>query len=441
MRATFFSLFLALAPIAAAQDGTLQLSLKRAVEIALAPEGSPRVALAEQSTKQAEVRVSQSRAALFPVADASITERNQTVNLRTFGFNFDFSIPGFAFPGVVGPFSVFDARASVQQPVLDFGILRRLRASRSALEAAKFEQNATRDQVTDRVARAYVTSLRAEAALDAARANVELAEALVKLAESQRAAGSGTGIEVTRAQVQLADSRVRFIAAEKDRRHSIFDLLRSMGIDLARDVALTGRLTFQPVNLSAAEAELEKARAERAELKGQKQREETARLSYSASRAESLPSLNAFGDYGPIGSGIDTIHGTHTVGVTLKIPIYDGRRNARQEDSLIQYRQEQIRTRDLEQQIELEVRRALESLRAAAAQVESAREGLGLAENELEQARRRYQAGVTNSIEVTDAQTRLDRARDTQVAALYAYSLARIDLASATGSISEYVNQ
>ena len=59
----------------------------------------------------------------------------------------------------------------------------------------------------------------------------------------------------------------------------------------------------------------------------------------------------------------------------------------------------------------------------------------------MAQARRRYQAGVTNSIEVTDAQNRLARARDTRVAALYNYNLARLDLATATGSITEYVNQ
>ena len=44
-----------------------------------------------------------------------------------------------------------------------------------------------------------------------------------------------------------------------------------------------------------------------------------------------------------------------------------------------------------------------------------AKEGLTLAENELNQARRRYEAGVANSIEVTDAQTRLERARDNRL--------------------------
>ena len=124
------------------------------------------------------------------------------------------------------------------------------------------------------------------------------------------------------------------------------------------------------------------------------------------------------------------------------MPIFDGgRRDARRAESLSQYRQEQIRTRDLEQQVELDVRLALDSLRSAKAEVETARDGLTLAENELAQAQRRYQAGVTNSIEVTDAQTRLDRARDNQIAALYDYNVARIDLATATGTIAEFVNQ
>jgi outer membrane protein TolC len=155
-----------------------------------------------------------------------------------------------------------------------------------------------------------------------------------------------------------------------------------------------------------------------------------------------MPSLSAFGDYGTTGLQIDAARPTREFGISLKVPIFDGfRRDSRRAESFSQYEQEKIRTRDLAQQVELEVRLALDSLRSAQAQVDTAAEGLMLAENELAQAQRRYQAGVTNSIEVTDAQTRLDRARDNQIAALYNYNLARVDLAAATGTISEYVNQ
>jgi outer membrane protein len=85
------------------------------------------------------------------------------------------------------------------------------------------------------------------------------------------------------------------------------------------------------------------------------------------------------------------------------------------------------------------VQLALDSLRSAEEQVKVAQEGLTLSENELAQARRRYDAGVANSLEVTDAQTRLARARDNQISALFSYNQARIDLGQATGAIRRMI--
>src|SRR5204862_6058737 len=128
-------------------------------------------------------------------------ERSQTINLHTFGFNFNFA--GVEIPNIVGPFSIFDARATANTTVLDFTTIRKYQASRSGLQAAKADLSVTKDQVSEQVARAYLASLREDAAYEAARANVDLSEALLRLAQSQKDAGTGTGIEVTRAQVQL----------------------------------------------------------------------------------------------------------------------------------------------------------------------------------------------------------------------------------------------
>ncbi len=429
------------APLGWAQ-GAMQLSLKRAVDIALTPEGSARVALAEQSVRISETHVNQARSAFFPNIDGSVNERSQTVNLHTFGFNFQFPIPGFSIPGIVGPFSIFDARASTQMTVLDFTTIRKYRASRTGLKAAQADLDVTKDQVSEQVARAYLASLREDAALDTARANVELSQALVRLAQSQKDAGTGTGIEVTRAQVQLANDNQRLTVAENNRRRAILELLRAMGLNLDMDVQLTDKLSYQPVDTVAVEALLETARKGRTDLKAQEQHEQSARMSYSATEAERLPSVSAFGDYGTIGNEIVGAHPTHTIGIQLKVPLFDGgRRASRREESLVQVRQEEIRTRDLGLQVELDVRLALDSLHSADSQVQTSRQGLTLAQSELEQAQRRYQAGVTNSLEVTDAQTRLDRARANQIDALYSYNLARLELATATGAIQEYVQK
>ena len=418
----------------------MQLTLKRAVDIALTPEGSARVALAEQSVRVSETHVSQARAAFFPNLDGTVNERSQTVNLHTFGFNFDF--PGFAIPSIVGPFSIFDARASAQVTVLDFTTIRKYRASRTGLQAAKADLDVTKDSVSEQVARAYLASLRADSVFDTARANVELSEALERLAQSQKDAGTGTGIEVTRAQVQLANDRQRLIAAENNRRAAVLQLLRAMGLNLNIGVELGDKLSYQAVDTAPVEALLQTARKGRSDLKSQQQHQETARMNYSAVEAERLPSLSAYGDYGTIGNEIVGAHPTHTIGIQLKVPLYDGgRRSARRQESLAQVHEEEIRTRDLGLQVELDVRLALDDLRSADSQVKTAAEGLTLAQSELDQAQRRYQAGVANSLEITDAQTRLVRARVNQIEAIYNHNLARLELATATGAIQEYVQK
>ena len=422
---------------------SLQLSMKRAVEIALTPEGSPRVALAMESVKQAQEQIRTAKSAFLPAIDATIQEQSETVNLKTFGINFP-SVPGFAFaiPSFVGPFSVFDARASAEQSVFNFSDIRKYKAAKIAANATNADLETTRNQVSDQVARAYVATLRADAALETARADVELSNALLRLAQQEKDAGTGTGIEITRAQVQLANDQQRLIVADNDRRRAGLQLLRAMGLDLDVEAQLVDKLSYAEVNVATLETSLDQAHKERAELKAQQQREQVARLNYGSVTAERLPTAAVFGNYGDIGLAPDTSRATRDVGVQVKIPIFDGfRRESRIAESASQLRQEKTRTRDLEQQIELDVRLALDSLRSAKAQVQVAGDGLALAQNEVAQAQRRYQAGVTNSIEVTDAQTRLDRARDNQIAALYNYNLARIDLATATGTITEYVNQ
>jgi outer membrane protein TolC len=215
-----------------------------------------------------------------------------------------------------------------------------------------------------------------------------------------------------------------------------------MGLKLDVIVELTDKLSYQPADLGTFDDALASARKARPDLNAQKERERSAQLNYSSVKMERLPSVGASADYGTIGSKLIGAQPTYMYGFSVKVPVYDGgKRDARRAESFSQYRQEQTRTRDLQDQVELEVRLAFDSVRSAAVEVDAAREGVQLAEQELAQAQRRYQAGVTNSIEVTDAQTRLDRARDNQIAALYDYNVARIDLATATGKIQEFVNQ
>ncbi|MCC6857304.1 MAG: TolC family protein [Bryobacterales bacterium] len=419
----------------------LRLSLQRAVEIALAPEdGNARVQLAREMVRQSESRSAQARAALLPDISGAVGAQSLTRNLEAMGIRVRVPIPGFEFPTFVGPFSVYDARASLTANLLDVSAIRRFQASRTGVKAARSESEAVRDEVAALVARAYMAALRADAQLEAAQANVKLAEALLSLAENQRTAGTGTGIEVTRARNQLANQRQRLLVSENERNRARWQLLRAMDVDLDTALELTGRLEYTPPETTSVEQSLKTALESRADWKAQARRMERARLNHSAVKYERLPSLVGFADYGSIGSSLDRTLPTRTYGVSLRVPVFDGgRRDARRGESASEMRQETIRERDLRRQIELEIRTALDNLASAESQVKVAEEGLGLSEQELAQAQRRYKAGVANSLEVTDAQTRFERAQDNRIAALFNYSQARIDLAQAMGTIQRIV--
>jgi outer membrane protein TolC len=132
---------------------------------------------------------------------------------------------------------------------------------------------------------------------------------------------------------------------------------------------------------------------------------------------------------------------TRTYGASIRIPVFDGgRREARRAESLSVLKQERIRSADLEKEVELKIRVALDAVDSADAQVHAAEDGLALSNQELEQAERRYKAGVGTSIEVTDAQTRLQRSRENQISAVFNHAIARVDLAAAMGNIHELIS-
>ena len=130
------------AGLAAAQTGGVSwnLSLKRAVELAISPEGSARIQIAGEALKQAQARSSEARSALLPDVESSFTDQSRTENLRALGLSssaFAIPIAGFQIPEFVGPFTTVDARVTGNQAVFDFSSTRRFQAAKVAVSAAR----------------------------------------------------------------------------------------------------------------------------------------------------------------------------------------------------------------------------------------------------------------------------------------------------------------
>jgi outer membrane protein TolC len=370
----------------------------------------------------------EARADLLPQIRGTLAESRQTINLEAYGF----SLPGV--PPLVGPFNVFDARAHIQQSVLDLKAIHRVHAAGDALEAARQDDRGARDLVVVAVGQLYLQALAGEARIQSARAQLATAAALLGTARDRRSSGLGAGIEVLRADVQAQSLRQRVIVAEQDAAKQKLQLARAIGLPLGQRFRLADPMPFAAGVPMSVEDAVTRAWAGRPELKAAQARVAAAEEAYKAARGEGLPSVVVSGDYGAIGNTVSGALGTFTLGAALRVPVFEGgRTQARASEAATRLRQLQARLDDLKGRVYYEVQAVFLDLKAAEDRVTVAEGALALARQQLEQARDRFAAGVADNLEVVQAQEALAGAEENRIASLYATNAARFSLARALG--------
>jgi len=409
----------------------LELSLEKAIELATSTHGDSRVQIALDAEQLSHARYQQARAALLPDLEGSVAEQNQTVNPRALGLRF--TAPGFTIPDEVGPFDTFDARIHLTQNLFSFSSIRQWQAAQKNLAADHSGTDSARQSVAGNVARLYAKALWAGVQLEASQANLKDAQALRDLSEHRTAVGEGTELDVARARLNVARAQQHLLSAQTEQTHAQLELIRILNLSWDTTLRLTGKLDTPPGRSPTVDALMSTALPARADFREQGKRVESAQLDASAAQMERLPSLVGYGDYGVL-EGVQT----HTVGAELRIPLFNGgRMQSDQVQASALLHEQQTRQKDLRNQIELEIREAVATLDATAQGVDVAEQAVTLAQDELDHARHRYEAGVTNSLEVMDAENQLEKARDDRAAAYLDYANARIDLAQATGTTTQ----
>lgn len=412
----------------------LRLSLRDAIEAAI--DNNVNVRLLKERIAAAQAQADASLGALLPNVSGYVNGRSQTVNLAAFGLPMD-QFANFGLTrSVTEPFQVYDARGTLVQNLFSLSLIQRWRAAKTGVDVASLEAEVTKRDVMATVGLLYMEALRADEAVKAREADIELGRQLLKLAQDRKAAGIATGLDVTREEVQLENHKQRLLVSQNERESARLNLLRALGISFDVRLTLTDELKLLPVEFQRPEEALAAAREQRLELKAQETRQKLASLSFSSVAGERVPTLSLNGDYGWIGVKPEDAMATHSIGLTFSIPIFDGgQREARISETKSRVRQELIRMKDVSDQVTLEVRNALLTLESSIQQVAVAEKGMELALKELAFARDRFTAGLGTNIDVTNAQTSLARARDNQIEALFRFNASRINLARAKGEI------
>jgi outer membrane protein len=430
------------APLSGQQPTVIPLSLGDAGR--LAARQSALAQGARLRSDEAQARVRESRADLLPTVSSYVQQAGRTFNTSTLGIDFPTSpgVPPLFDPQgqVEGPVNTIDIRGQVRQNLLDFGALGRVRSAQANARSSNADAEATAEQAATTATAAYVRAMRADADLYARQADTLLATDLLRIAQSQLQAGTGVGLDVTRARAQLAATRSSLITSRNARDHAHIDLLRALSLPIGTDVVLTDSLSTTAAATEAVPDEttlVAQALRSRPDLLAEQERVRAAQQGLSAIKAERLPTLGLVADDGAIGKNGAKLLNTYTWALQVTVPIFDGfRREARVQEQRSMVREAEVRQRDVEQQAQADVHGAVLDLAAAREQLSAASERLRLAEQELAQARDRFNAGVAGNADVVNASLALTASRTLVNDAEAGYQLARVSLARATGSVT-----
>jgi outer membrane protein TolC len=425
-------------PTGVASPTPLSLTLQDAIDRGLRTNLG--LLISGQVSETARGERLRSLSALLPQVTGEVSENVEQLDLKTRGINFQ--IGSFSSPAVVGPFQYTDARAYASFSVFDYSLRKSYRAAKEGERAAQLSVKDARDLVVQSVANAYLLVIAGSSRVQALRAQVETDQAIYVRTADQKRAGTTAAIDVLRAHVELQQEQQQLIAQENQVAKDKLALGRVIGLPPGQQFAIADTEPYSPLAAMTPDQALRTAYEQRADFQSAKASVRAAEDSVSAARAERYPNVGVAADYGDVGPTLNSSHGTFTFQAFAKFNIFDGGRisgDIIQARSVLKQRQDELA--DLGGQIDYQVRGALLDIQSAADQVAVARSNLDLANQTLTQAQDRYASGVTDTIEVVQAQGSVAVANDNLIGALYSHNLAKVELGRALGSTEQRIQK
>ncbi|MGB9514489.1 MAG: TolC family protein, partial [Candidatus Acidiferrum sp.] len=340
----------------------------------------------------------------------------------------------FAIPSVIGPFNYIDVRAHLSQTVLDLTALNNYRAMNDVTRANRYSAQDARDLIVLAVGGAYLQATAAKARLAAEQAQVEAANAVYQQSVQQFSQGVLAKVDADKNQVQLLTEQQRLLSLQNDYAKQKINLARMIGLPPNDQYELTDEIPYSAALPITVDDALKQAFDQRADLKAADAQLRAAERARSAARAERYPSVGVTADFGGIGVTPSQLQTTYTATANVKIPIWQGGRvegDVEQADAtLVQRRAEYD---DLKGQIESDVRSAFLDLQAAASQVEVAQKNLEVSREAAELTHQKLVAGVSTTVDYTQAQESTTTAQFDYINAVFAHNIAKLSLARAMG--------
>lgn len=424
-------------PSGVATKETVQLTLRDAINMALRYNLGTIESGESERTARGERLLALSQ--LLPQVSAGVSEDVRQTSKAVLGIKTVSQIPR-----VIGPYSYSSADASVSATLFSFSSIQRFRAAQTAAQAARLSYQDTLDVVTLVVGNAYLLVIEAASRIQAQDALVRNAQALYNQALDSFQAGTAPKIDVTRTEVQLHTEQYSLSVDRNNFDIAKLNLARTIGLPLGQQFEIADQLPYAEINPATVEEALKNAYLSRSDFRAALDSERAAERTLSGARGERYPVVAMNGSYSDIGTTFGHSNGNFSVQADVRVPLFTGGRiKGEITEAEAALRQRKAEAENIRGQVDYDVRTAFLNLNAAREQVDVARRNVDLANENLGRSKDRFASGVTDSVEVVQAEQSLASANDQYITSVYSHNAAKLSLARALGvartSYSQYL--
>jgi outer membrane protein TolC len=272
------------------------------------------------------------------------------------------------------------------------------------------------------------------ARLETAEAQLASARELDQQTENQVKSEVSPEIDSLRAQVERQSAEQRLRNATNQLEKDKLTLARITGLAIDQDFVLTDSLAYRPSDITVQTA-TEEAFRSRADLRSAQASLEAASFMVRAEKAQRRPVLSVTANYGGAGTNIGNFNQVYTISGNVSVPIYTGGRiRADIQQAQADVARREAEYEDLRGRVAYDVRVAWLDRSASESAVKVADRNRSLAQRALTQSRDRYANGVTNYLEVVQAEEALAAASENYIESLFSFHVANVSFARAVGN-------
>jgi len=343
--------------------------------------------------------------------------------------------------------------AELSQQIFNQAVFTGLKAAKSGEEYYKIQTEQSVENVIYNVSQLYYQLLVTQEKIITINSNIEKLTQLVSATKSQFDNGLAKKIDLDRIRVNLTNYLTQRTQLMNQYATQTNNLKKVMGMPLQSTFLLPPASLKEIENKAAGVLQYDDMNiANRTEYKLLKKQQELQLFQKKAYLAEYYPSLSLFGRYSYNGmsqqfafskdpSNSTSWFGAAAVGITLKVPIFDGfGRRSRVNQQNVTLRQLSKQMEDTEQTLNIDYENAKLMVRSNLSTISTQKENMDLANEVYYSTQNNYKLGLAGLTDLLNAETSLADAQNSYNEALLQYKLAELDIIKSKGSLKDLLN-